>query len=103
MMMNLPEKALEVIYNKIETWDFNDPIGLFEYMKDFWAWPDYIQIKRKYVYIHTGGWSDHEIMIRALKDNVMINSLYWKSSERGGHYIYDISGYRIRKNKEKSK
>lgn len=37
---------------------------------------------------HTLGWSGNEEIIRVLEENVYFFMLYWKKSERGGHYWF---------------
>lgn len=38
----------------------------------------------------TGGWSGNEDVIRAMKSNLFLWAVLWKSSERGGKHVLDI-------------
>ena len=40
-------------------------------------------------HVSTGGWSGHEDVISALRDNLMFWMLSWVSSTRGGHYVFE--------------
>ena len=79
------EEALE----KIENWDCKDFDGLINFIKDIWwyqyGWDDDSMI----VKMSTGGWSGNEDIIRSMKNNIMWWSLYWFSSKRGGHYVFE--------------
>ena len=57
---------------KIENWDANDPLGLWEYIKDYFndhgrAWVDGEDYK-----LATGGWSGCESVIQAIEDNFTV-------------------------------
>ena len=78
----------ESTLERIKKWDFEDWSGLIDFITSTWHWPDYAIMGRKYLELHTGGWSGNEDVICALQDNLMIWGLYWHSSERGGHYKF---------------
>lgn len=69
-------------------WSADDFYGPLEYMRDRWRWEDYIDNTDDTYHVHTGGWSGHEEMIRALEKNFMWWSMYWYSTTRGGHYVF---------------
>jgi hypothetical protein len=73
---------------KIRKWPFDDSDACFRYMQSLWRWPEYLEIKRKYIYLSTGGWSGHEEAVGALQTNMMLWMMVWYSSRRGGHYIF---------------
>jgi len=52
-------------------------------------------LKKKYagyctLELHTLGWSGNESIIRALELNFYFFLLYWKKTERGGHYYFSV-------------
>lgn len=79
----------------IRTWDYKDATGLMEFVIAAWKWADMgvimkkLRAKNRYS-ISTGGWSGNEDIIDALAKNWKFWNLYWKSSKRGGHYIFEI-------------
>ena len=84
----------------VENWKFDDFFGLIEYLQIRWKWSDYIRLEPdgSSVAISTGGWSGHETLIGALKRNK--NHwwmMYWRSSERGGHYVFEPRPEELRK------
>jgi hypothetical protein len=53
------------------------------------------KLKKKYagycsLELHTLGWSGNESLIRALEANLYFFLLYWKKTERGGHYYFSL-------------
>lgn len=53
------------------------------------------KLKKKYagycaLELHTLGWSGNESIIKALESNIFFFMLYWKKTERGGHYYFSI-------------
>ena len=79
---------------KIRGWDvIENPLGLIDFLKELWAYPDYFVVKGKRVInleLHTGGWSGNEDIIGALRENKMFFLLYWQKSTRGGHHYFRI-------------
>ena len=91
------DSALEII----RIWHWSKPKELFEFIKSIWWQPDWGWTEGlehvedaatdKYRYnISTGGWSGNESIIHALQSNIMIWSIYWYQSRRGGHYIFQL-------------
>jgi hypothetical protein len=87
--------------NKIKKWDWQNPRGLFEFMKSLW-WPndeDGIEFKQcKNIFgrevikieIHTWGWSENEEIISAFDKNYIFWSIFWKHSDCGGHFYFEV-------------
>ena len=92
------EKAL----SRIESWDYNDPKGWFEFIEELWHLKDFCWEEKDvphqwkentivhHYYISTGGWSGNEDIIRAMKFNEVLWIMNWVQSRRGGHYIFEV-------------
>ncbi len=39
--------------------------------------------------LSTGGWSGNESIIEAMQSNIAFWHRYWKSTTRGGHYVFE--------------
>jgi hypothetical protein len=72
----------------IREWPAEDFYGLISYLENRWRWPEYIAISGNTAETHTGGWSGHEEMLGALRENHLWWTKYWYSSVRGGHYVF---------------
>lgn len=53
------------------------------------------KLKKKYagycaLELHTLGWSGNESILKALESNLFFFMLYWKKTERGGHYYFSL-------------
>lgn len=60
------ERTLQVVTD----WDFEDPKGLLEFVKDAWYWPEYARETRPGLYVFaTGGWSGNESLLLALRES----------------------------------
>lgn len=73
----------------IRTWSTPDYEALLEYVKD--AFSTYGRAERKKDgtwEFATGGWSGNEEIIDALSDNGLAWSMLWRSSHRGGLFIF---------------
>lgn len=55
-----------------------------------WRWPSYIAYEDGAWRVSTGGWSGHEAIIGALRENRLFWVLAWYSERRGGHYLFEI-------------
>jgi len=88
------EYPTEEELEKIRQWDaVKDPMGLINFIKGLWNYPEYFVVKGKRVItlkLSTGGWSGNEDIIEALRRNQMFFLLYWQSSVRGGHYYFRV-------------
>ena len=84
------EYPTEEELEEIRCWDSNDLHGLMAYIKPIWNYSDcgyWTQIGEEY-HISTGGWSGNKEIVAALHKNTMFWMLFWKQSQRGGHYIF---------------
>ena len=82
---------------RIAEWDIskNGIDGLLELIESIWWCPEYgYGFAEGKLQLHTLGWSGNEDIIAALQANFIFWSIYWKSSERGGHYFFEIKGLR---------
>jgi hypothetical protein len=86
------EEELEQIRQwKIQTVD--DGEKLLEFVKSIWWMPSFGWLQREGRYhLSTGGWSGNEEIIAALKENAIFWLMYWESSNRGGHYCFELLG-----------
>lgn len=80
------EEELEII----RKWDFQDFMGLIDYIYDMWEYADcgYFDEKDGIYNISTAGWSGNESIIYAMMENYMWWHLHWLQSKRGGHYQF---------------
>ena len=89
----------------ISSWPLDSGYNnLMEYVEKGWHWDN--MIKHNYLHDHhqslehkiladiwslsTGGWSGNEDIIEALHDNALFYMMCWYSSQKGGHYKYEI-------------
>ena len=63
--------------------------SLVELLKEIWHYPDYIAGNGRYFELHTGGWSGNEEIINVLSES-MFWLMYWRKSEWGGHYYFEL-------------
>jgi hypothetical protein len=75
----------------IREWPSDDLAGLFDYVRSLWLYPERWTYDGKWLYVSTGGWSGHEELLGALRDNTLCWLLCWYSSTRGGHHVFDLS------------
>ncbi len=85
------KKALK----KIKKWSDKDMLGLMEFVKKLWYYPDWgwheeNEDDRVRYLIDTGGWSGNEDVIDAMCSNLMFWAFCWVQSRRGGHYIFEV-------------
>jgi len=86
------EETLEAIKN----WPTNDPQGCLDFLSDCWS-TKYGEVEfptdpdKPFMWkFTTGGWSDNEALMFALKSNFIIWGKTWERSERGGVYHFKI-------------
>ena len=65
------------------------PIELFKKLEDTGNYYSSFKKGRKYVYFHTGGWSENEELIAELEQEFCYKMLLVKWEE-GGHYTFKI-------------
>ncbi len=81
----------------VRNWKFDEPgsfVKFLEYVKaighywpmDMFGWS---QEGRTY-HISTGGWSGNEEILGAMQDNFIFWSVCWRSSRRGGHFVFEV-------------
>lgn len=86
----------------IERWDYDDPVGWFEFIHNLWyaadwGWRSEVQ-QHEYrpdtmvtrYRISTAGWSGNERTIRSMQENHVLWNTTWVQSRRGGHHIFDL-------------
>lgn len=64
-----------------------------EMVRSIWWHPSLIEQKGDKWHVSTGGWSDNEKIIDAMRGNTIFWFLYWEQSRRGGHYIFSKQNY----------
>jgi len=76
---------------RIEQWPPDDAIRLCENVVSIW-WPDasYTTWGKRWLQLHTNGWSGNEDLICSLQNNSVFWLMYWESSRRGGHHTLDL-------------
>ena len=69
-------------------------ISLIDLIWDNWKYPGdmFWGHPAGSLHMHTGGWGENELIMSALRENELFYSLYWRMSERGGHYTFLIEG-----------
>lgn len=75
---------------RIKDWPTTDLRGAFEFVRSLWRYPDYFSSEGRAYSISTGGWSGNESVINAMQDNLMLWTLCWQESKRGGHYKFEV-------------
>ena len=75
-------------------WNFNErSIDEFvKFLKQNWHHADdgYLEYEYPNLRLSTAGWSDNELIIKALQENYIFWNLCWRKSEFGGHYYFEI-------------
>jgi len=62
-----------------------------KYIRDCWdIHYGYAVLHKNILTLITGGWSENEEIISAVEQNSFFTSMCWKSSERGGRYVYEL-------------
>ena len=94
----MPDYPSDADLARIEAWPVDDLRGLFDFIEERWAYPEYWDDKPSppfadeaaIIKCSTGGWSGNESLIGALQANRAAWFLTWYSSRRGGHYEFRI-------------
>ena len=83
----------EIELKMIENWDAfeeKDYLNLMAYVRSIWWMPDWgFKQDGARFELHTGGWSGNESIISAMERNSVFWLLYWESTTRGGHYVFE--------------
>ena len=84
---------------RIEQWPHADLPGWFAFIKSLWwapewgGWREDVVCGRRHEIVRysisTGGMSDNEVLIGAMQKNALCWSLTWRSTRRGGHYVFE--------------
>ena len=86
---------LEETLTKIEQWDVSGDgkcKELLDFVETVWWMPSWGWKEDDGHYsISTGGGSGDEDLITALQKNFLFWSLCWQASERGGHFLFELS------------
>ena len=77
----------------IEHWPVTDLLGLLEFLRRCWKYPNYYTRDGTKIKMSTGGWSGNESVIHAFEANTVAWMVLWESSHRGGHYTFEIPEY----------
>jgi hypothetical protein len=64
--------------------------GMVELIRECWSDYGKLEFDGSVLFLATGGWSGNEDIINALADNIVFWSKYWKKSERGGGYTFEL-------------
>lgn len=76
---------------RIRQWDYEKLPELMEYVRGIWWMADWgFRSRGRTFRLSTGGWSGNEEIIEALKRNAMFWMMCWRSSRRGGHYVFRL-------------
>lgn len=80
----------EAELQRIREWPHQDCADLLAFVRSLW-WGKWGWRQNGYRYrISTGGWSGNESLIAAMEDNDMFWMLTWRSSRRGGYYVFEV-------------
>lgn len=78
----------------IRKWPFTDRDGFWKFVEG--AWSDYGHVKEirslngiPHLELVTGGWSGNESVMGAIRENMVLHSMCWVKSERGGLHVYE--------------
>ena len=82
----------------IENWSSSDIYGWFEFIFFIWQFPEWGWYEgvegRSYRYhLHTNDVASNERLIEAMQRNIVLWTLTWFQSQRGGYYIFEVSDY----------
>lgn len=88
--------------SRIRMWPYEDLSGALDYVAELWS--DYGRVRHnltpeqylviggedndRFLRLVTGGWSGNEDIIGAMAENVMLWTLTWRLSARGGLHIF---------------
>ena len=77
----------------IKNWDLTKQSvsGLLDFVEPLWEYPERFIRRQHTLYLSTGGWSGNEDIIASLHYNFLFWSMYWRKSQRGGHYWFNDS------------
>ena len=80
---------------QIRRWPLRSAVdrdALVETLHELWRFREpYFRCTTERLYLSTGGWSGNEDLIGALQEHTLFWTLCWQKSERGGHYVFDLT------------
>lgn len=82
---------------EIREWDCTtreDQLELMRRVCELWHWTSLASNDAGSMSLSTGGWSGNESIIEALEANAWFWKLCFVSSQRGGHYVFEVGGVR---------
>ena len=73
---------------RIKAWPVSDCAGLFDFVQSIWSRYGDAAMEDGTLRLVTGGWSGNEDVINAMGENMMVWTMCWQSSHRGGLYTF---------------
>lgn len=75
----------------IKVWPVEDVDGFVQFVIESWhdtgrIWHD----DNNDLHMATGGWSGNESIIQAMQENYILWGRLWKSSHRGGKFVFEL-------------
>lgn len=93
--MEFTDEEFEELLEVIRNWDVLEKgiKELLEYAKSIWTYKYKVETRGDWYCFITGGLSDNEEIIMAMKSNLLVMALSWHSSTRYGVHIFNTGGF----------